>query len=113
MSVDAVVIGQCLFSHLGVFLISVKPLTIENTENKTTLKIVKLQYSEQRRGVRGKIVCVCARVCVCVCGGGGEVHANLVCDCLSSSPAALFVLSKECERQEFFLPWFLLELNLF
>ena len=30
--------GMC-FSHLGVFLISVKPLTTENTENKTTPKI--------------------------------------------------------------------------
>ena len=27
------------FLHLGVFLISVKPLTSENTENKTTPKI--------------------------------------------------------------------------
>ena len=41
------------FSHLGVFLISVKPLTTEITENKTTPKspkiklhrnFVKLQY---------------------------------------------------------------------
>ena len=31
-------------SHLRVFLISVKPLTTENTENKTTPKIVKLQW---------------------------------------------------------------------
>ena len=30
------------FSHLGVFLISVKPLTTENTENKTTSKICKI-----------------------------------------------------------------------
>ena len=30
------------FSHLGVFLISVKPLTTENTENKTTPKICKI-----------------------------------------------------------------------
>ena len=29
------------FSHLGVFLISVKPLTTENTENKTPPKICK------------------------------------------------------------------------
>ena len=29
------------FSHLGVFLISVKPLTTENTENKTGPKICK------------------------------------------------------------------------
>ena len=29
------------FSHFGVFLISVKPLTTENTENKTTPKICK------------------------------------------------------------------------
>ena len=36
-------IAQCVFSHLGVFLISVKPLTTENTENKTTQKICKLQ----------------------------------------------------------------------
>ena len=44
VSVDAVVIAQCIFSHFGVFLISVKPLTTESTENKTTPKIVKLQY---------------------------------------------------------------------
>ena len=31
-----------VFSHLGVFLISVKPLTTENTENKTTPKICKI-----------------------------------------------------------------------
>ena len=30
------------FSHLGVFLISVKPSTTENTENKTTPKICKI-----------------------------------------------------------------------
>ena len=30
------------FSNLGVFLISVKPLTTENTENKTTPKICKI-----------------------------------------------------------------------
>ena len=30
------------FSHLGIFLISVKPLTTENTENKTTPKICKI-----------------------------------------------------------------------
>ena len=30
------------FSHLDVFLISVKPLTTENTENKTTPKICKI-----------------------------------------------------------------------
>ena len=32
------------FLHLGVFLISVKPLTTENTENNTSPKICKLQY---------------------------------------------------------------------
>ena len=31
-----------VFSLLGVFLISVKPLTTENTENKTTPKICKI-----------------------------------------------------------------------
>ena len=31
-----------VFSHLGVFFISVKPLTTENTENKTTPKICKI-----------------------------------------------------------------------
>ena len=30
------------FSHLGVLLISVTPLTTENTENKTTPKICKI-----------------------------------------------------------------------
>ena len=30
------------FSHLGVFLISVKPLTTENTEIKTTPKFCKI-----------------------------------------------------------------------
>ena len=30
------------FSHLGVFLISAKPLTTENTESKTTPKIYKI-----------------------------------------------------------------------
>ena len=30
------------FSHLGVSLISVKPLTTENTEKKTTPKICKI-----------------------------------------------------------------------
>ena len=39
------VLGCCrdhskCFSHLGVFLISVKPLTTENTENKTTTEIL-------------------------------------------------------------------------
>ena len=33
------------FSHLGVFLISVKPMTTENTENKTTPKICKITVS--------------------------------------------------------------------
>ena len=32
----------CLVSPIGVFLISVKPLTAENTENKTTPKICKI-----------------------------------------------------------------------
>ena len=30
------------FSHSGVFLFSVKPLTTENAENKTTPKICKI-----------------------------------------------------------------------
>ena len=30
------------FSHLGVFLISVKPLATEKTENKTTPKVCKI-----------------------------------------------------------------------
>ena len=38
-------IVQCVFSHLGVFLISVKPLTTGNTENKTTPKIFKITVS--------------------------------------------------------------------
>ena len=41
VSVDAVVVAQ-RFSHLGVFLISVKPLTTENTEIKTTPRICKI-----------------------------------------------------------------------
>ena len=47
------------FSHLGVSLISVKPLTTENTENKTTPKICKITVFNILHG------CVC--VCVCVC----------------------------------------------
>ena len=39
---DAVVITQCIFPILGVFLILVKPLTTENTENKITPKICKI-----------------------------------------------------------------------
>ena len=35
------------FAHLGVFLISVKPLTTENTENKTTPKICKITVSRR------------------------------------------------------------------
>ena len=31
-----------VFSHFGVCLISVKPLTAENTENKTTPKVCKI-----------------------------------------------------------------------
>ena len=34
------------FSHLGVFLILVKPMTTEITENKTTPKICKLTVVE-------------------------------------------------------------------
>ena len=34
------------FSHLGVSLISVKPLTTENTENKTTPNICKITVNE-------------------------------------------------------------------
>ena len=30
------------FSHLGVFLISIKPLTTENNENETTPKICQI-----------------------------------------------------------------------
>ena len=37
------------FSHLGVFLISVKPMTTENTENKTTPKICKITESLRTR----------------------------------------------------------------
>ena len=33
---------NAFFSHLGVFLFSVKPSTTENTENKTTPKICKI-----------------------------------------------------------------------
>ena len=45
VSVDAVVIAQCIFALIiliGVFLISVKALTTENTENKSTPKICKI-----------------------------------------------------------------------
>ena len=42
VSVDVVVITQCIFLILGVFLISVKPMTTEITENKTTPKICKI-----------------------------------------------------------------------
>ena len=38
------------FPHLGVFLISVKPLTTENTENKTTPKICKITVWLVARG---------------------------------------------------------------
>ena len=36
--------GHCTmyFSHLGVFLVSVKPLTIENTENKSKPNMCKI-----------------------------------------------------------------------
>ena len=37
---DAAVIIQCIFSHLGVFLVSVLPA--ENTKDKTTLKLCKV-----------------------------------------------------------------------
>ena len=37
------------FSHLGVFLISVKPFTTENTENKTIPKICKITVCETWR----------------------------------------------------------------
>ena len=33
---------HAFYSHLGVFLISVKPLTTEITENKTTPKFCKI-----------------------------------------------------------------------
>ena len=36
------------FSHLGVSLISVKPLTTENTENKTTPKICKITVFKKK-----------------------------------------------------------------
>ena len=45
------------FSYLGVFLISVKSLTTENTENKTTPKICKITVTErkgERRSGKGK-----------------------------------------------------------
>ena len=38
------------FSHLGVFLILVKPLTTENTEHKTTPKICKITVSSAGGG---------------------------------------------------------------
>ena len=44
-----------VFSHLGVSLISVKPLTTENTENKTTPKICKITVFNILHGS----VCVC------------------------------------------------------
>ena len=37
------------FSHFGVFLISVKPLTTENTENKMTPKICKITVDRWRK----------------------------------------------------------------
>ena len=42
MSAVATTITPCLFFILGVFLISVKPLTTEITENKTTPKFCKI-----------------------------------------------------------------------
>ena len=39
------------FSHLGVFLISVIPLTTENTENKTTPNICKITVHEHKGNV--------------------------------------------------------------
>ena len=46
VSVDADGDRSMYFSHLGVSLISVKPLTTENTENKTTPKISKITVRE-------------------------------------------------------------------
>ena len=46
VSVDADGDRSMYFSHLGVYLISVKPLTTENTENKTTPKISKITVSQ-------------------------------------------------------------------
>ena len=42
MSAVATAIIPCIFFILGVFLISVKPLTTEITENKTTPKFCKI-----------------------------------------------------------------------
>ena len=44
-----------VFSHLGVFLISVKPLTTEITENKTTPKFCKLTVLFLSRGQMGPV----------------------------------------------------------
>ena len=85
------------FSHSGVFLISVKPLTAENTENKTTPKICKITVSGYknpcgicfvvrtcvRACVRAR-VCVCMCVCACVC-----VHVCVcVCVCVCARARA-------------------------
>ena len=45
------------FSHLGVSLISVKPLTTENTENKTTPKICKITVDLLACGNPSHLVC--------------------------------------------------------
>ena len=52
------------FSHLGVFLISVKPLTTEITENKTTPKICKITVNAReqplaREGPGSRLVHTC------------------------------------------------------
>ena len=69
------------FSHLGVFLISVKPMTTENTENKTAPKICKITVVLERADyianssgdkIRAEIEEKCECVCVCVGGGGGH-----------------------------------------
>ena len=46
------------FSHLGVFSISVKPLTTENTENKTTPKICKITLVHTKWPPSPVILCV-------------------------------------------------------
>ena len=38
--------------HLGVFLISVKPLSTEITENKTTLKVCKFTVVDSLDGMK-------------------------------------------------------------
>ena len=82
------------FSHFGVFLISVKPLATENTENKTTPKICKITVLFFRTGYLPLLFQWC---CGCVWTGqepGSKDHRELMMS--ASAETDILILPNCC-----------------